>query len=200
MTMQRVGWILLLLLSFQALAGTGALTSEVPPPNTAPTGGDFTLESITGPVSTTEFRGKVILLYFGYTHCPDVCPTALSRMTQALNSLTERELERVVGIFVSLDPKRDSVEKLATYVGYFHDNFIGVTGSSDQVSAVSKRYGVQYRYTAVDDSAMGYVVDHSSAFYLIDQQGELRFALPHETPPETLIGAIRMLFEDISQP
>ncbi len=181
-----------------ANAETGT-KSELQPLSSALTGGDFTLQSIDGPVSTKAFRGKLILLYFGYTQCPDVCPTSFSLMAQALNELDEQELAHISGIFVSVDPKRDSVERLAEYVDYFHPSFIGVTGSPDEISAAAKGYGVQYSFTDASDSAMGYIVNHSAAVYLIDQQGVLRFAFPHETPPETMLGAIRMLFEEAKQ-
>jgi protein SCO1/2 len=143
-----------------------------------------------------EFRGKVILLYFGYTHCPDVCPTSISLMAQALNELSTEEIKQVVGLFVSVDPARDDVHKLAEYAGYFHPNFIGVTGTPEAVAQAARRYGVQYRIIHTDDSAMDYFVDHSTAIYLIDQQGVLRFAFAHDTAPEVLLGAVRMLFEE----
>lgn len=168
---------------------------ERPEQSVAPEGGDFTLQSANGPVSTTAFRGKVVLLYFGYTQCPDICPSSLSLMAQALNELTPAELKRVVGLFVSVDPKRDTTARLAEYVGYFHPNFIGLTGTPEQVAAAAKRYGAQYSFTDAEDSAMGYTVDHSATIYLIDPAGVLRFAFPHGTSPETLLGAIRMLFE-----
>lgn len=190
------GWLLLALLCAAATAGDAVpVKSEIKPLAGAPTGGDFTLESLSGPVSTAQYRGKLILLYFGYTQCPDVCPTSFSLMAQALNELDERELEGVVGIFVSVDPKRDTVERLAEYVDYFHPSFIGVTGDENAISAAADLYGVQYSFTDASDSAMGYIVNHSAAVYLIDQQGALRFAFPHETPPETMLGAMRMLFE-----
>ena len=193
---KTVVWLLITLLCLPALADTGVSKSEIKPLSSAPTGGDFTLESIDGPVSTTDFRGRIILLYFGYTQCPDVCPTSFSLMAQALNELDEQELARVAGIFVSVDPKRDSVGKLAEYVDYFHPSFVGLTGTKEAIDAAAENYGVQYSFTDSSDSAMGYIVNHSAAVYLVDQQGELRFAFPHETSPETMLGAIRMLFEE----
>ena len=196
MTTKVASWLLLVLCCSQSLAGEiGAHPSGIKPLKAPPRGGDFTLESVRGPVSTTEFRGKVIMLYFGYTRCPDVCPTSFSLMAQALNELDEKELERVVGLFVSVDPERDTVARLADYVSYFHPSFIGLTGSQSAVAYAAEAYGVQYGFTDASDSAMGYIVNHSAAIYLIDRQGKLRFAFPHETPPETLLGAIRMLLE-----
>lgn len=190
------GWLWPALLCVPLLAGAEAVISEIEPLSGVPLGGDFTLESLEGPVSTADFRGKLILLYFGYTQCPDVCPTSFSLMAQTLNELDEQELARIAGIFVSVDPKRDSVDRLAEYVDYFHPSFVGVTGSKAAIDRAAERFGVQYSFTEASDSAMGYIVNHSAAVYLIDQQGELRFAFPHETPPETMLGAIRMLFEE----
>ncbi len=162
----------------------------------APTGGDFTLQSVNGPVSTAALRGKVILLYFGYTMCPDICPTSLSFMTQALNDLSEDELEDVVGIFVSVDPQRDNVKKLGDYVGYFHKNYIGVTGTEAEVAEVAKLYGAQYYAVELKDSAIGYSVNHSSATYMIDTKGQLKFIFPHETPPKVMLEALRYLMAE----
>ena len=201
MTMRILGAIasicFLLILSGAVGAEEGRPTSEGGyPQGVVPKGGDFTLQSSAGPVSTRDFRGKVVMLYFGYTQCPDVCPTSLSHMTQVLNELNPQELKEIVAIFVSVDPKRDSPAFLTDYVGYFHRNFIGVTGTPEALAEAAKRYGVQYGFSSEADSALGYTVNHSSVIYLIDRAGVLRFAFPHETSPETLLGAVRMLFED----
>ena len=165
-----------------------------------PSGGDFTLESLTGPVSTRQFRGKVIMLYFGYTQCPDICPTSLTTMTQALNELDEAALEKVVGIFVSVDPERDTPASLASYVGYFHPAFIGVTGAPEAVAAAAGLYGVRYTLTREEGSALDHTVDHSAIIYLIDPSGVLRFVFPHGTSAATLLGATRMSLENSYEP
>jgi protein SCO1/2 len=138
----------------------------------------------------------VILLYFGYTKCPDVCPTSLALITQAINELSGDELKEVVSLFVSVDPKRDTPQSLAEYVGYFHDNFIGVTGSPAEVAEAARRYGAQYHEVELKDSALGYAVNHSSATYLVDAAGELRFVFPHETPPSVLLEGVRYLLAE----
>jgi len=195
-----LAWVLIILSVCNLSIAGEVPSSGEENPNTqqmAPEGGDFTLQSVTGPVSTASFRGKVIMLYFGYTQCPDICPTSLSLMAQSLNELTPGELKKVVGLFVSVDPKRDSVARLAEYVGYFHPNFIGLTGTPEAVAVAAGHYGVKYSFTDSDDSAMGYIVNHSAAIYLVDPSGVLRFVFPHETSPETMLGAIRMLIEKI---
>ncbi len=162
----------------------------------APTGGDFTLQSVDGPVSTKALRGKVILLYFGYTLCPDVCPTSLSFMTQAMSGLTEEELKKVVGVFVSVDPKRDTVERLDKYVNYFHKNYIGVTGTEAEVAEVAKLYGAKYHEVELKDSALGYSVNHSSVTYMIDTRGQLKLIFPHETSPSVMLEGMRYLMAE----
>jgi protein SCO1 len=188
-------------LLFLLASVTSALAADARPKDRVleaevPSGGDFTLQSVNGPVSTEDLRGKVIMLYFGYTKCPDVCPTSLSFMTQALNGLTEEELKKVVGIFVSVDPKRDTLETLDQYVHYFHKNFIGVTGSPEEVAAVAKLYGAKYYEVKLEGSAFGYSVNHSSVTYLIDSKGELKLIFPHETPPSVMLEGLRYLIAE----
>ena len=157
-----------------------------------PAGGDFTLQSANGPVSLADFRGKVVLLYFGYTSCPDICPTSLALMQGALHRLEPAELERVQGLFVSVDPQRDTPQRLAEYTAYFHPAITGVTGTPEAVAEAAGQYGAVYRRVE-SDSDMGYLVDHSSATYVIDPAGELHAVLPHGTPPAEIVAAVRGL-------
>jgi protein SCO1/2 len=161
----------------------------------APPGGDFTLHMGDEKFSLEDLRGKVVLLYFGYTKCPDVCPTSLSYMTQALNGLKEDELKKVVGVFVSVDPKRDTPELLKEYVAYFHPSFIGVTGTEKEIAQAARLYGAQYYEVELEGSAFGYAVNHSAATYLIGPGGELRFIFPHNTPSEVITEAIRYVLD-----
>jgi protein SCO1/2 len=158
-----------------------------------PQGGDFVLESVDGPVALADLRGKVVLIYFGYTWCPDICPTNLVLIAGALKALTPEELERVRVLFVSVDPERDSVERLAEYSGYFHPEIIGLTGTPEQIAEVATLYGAAYRRTELVDSAMGYVVDHSAYSHLVDTQGKLVRNLDHATPSAEIVAAIRAL-------
>jgi len=162
------------------------ISSELP-------GGDFVLHSSQGEFSLKELRGKVVLLYFGYTKCPDVCPTSLSMLAQALNELSEDELKSVQAVFVSVDPKRDNFEVLDEYVGYFHPKLMGVTGSEHEIANAAKSYGAQYEEVALEGSSFGYAVNHSAVTYLITPEGELRYMFPHETPSFVILEAIRYL-------
>ena len=127
-----------------------------------PEGGGFSLQSLSGPVSLTDFRGKVVLIYFGYTMCPDICPTNLSLMSNAFSQLDKQELAKVQGIFISVDPKRDTMERLSEYTHYFHDSIIGISGSAPMIREIADRYGAAYKLVVQENSATNYVVDHSS--------------------------------------
>jgi protein SCO1/2 len=158
-----------------------------------PQGGDFILDSVDGPLDLADLRGNVVLIYFGYTWCPDICPTNLVLIAGALKSLTPEELERVRVLFVSVDPERDSVARLAEYSGYFHPEIVGLTGTPEQIAEVAKLYGAAYRRTELAGSAMGYVVDHSAYSYLVDPRGRLVHNLDHATPSAEIVAAIRAL-------
>ena len=163
---------------------------QSPPLAEPPSGGDFTLESAQGTVNLREFRNQVVLLYFGYTWCPDICPTSLGLASLALDSLTPEELARVQSLFVSVDPERDTLQRLKEYAGYFHPKILGLTGTPEQVARVARQYGAAYR-KVVQVSETGYVVDHSADTYLIDRQGNLVEVIPHGTPPQELVKLIR---------
>ena len=160
-----------------------------------PMGGNFTVEIQDKDLSLQNLQGKVVLLYFGYTQCPDICPTSLSLMTQALNQMTEKELTNVNGLFVSVDPKRDNTTRLEEYTHYFHPNIIGATAEQDEIDKITKLYGASYRIVE-SDSAMGYIVDHSSYTYIIDKKGKLRHSLTHGTHAEEILKVVRELLEE----
>jgi len=192
LSLALVATLLLWSLFFWPPQRSGHSASPATPP-----GGDFTLQSASGPLSLSQFRGKVVLLYFGYTSCPDICPTSLTLMRIALSQLSEEELAQVQGIFISVDPQRDTPERLAQYSSHFHPKIAGVTGSDEQVAEVARRYGAIYQ-RAEGETALGYTVDHSSVTYLIDQQGELRRVLPHGTSPNTILQQVRLLLSATS--
>jgi len=152
-------------------------------------GGDFTLVSADGPVSLSDFQGKVVLLYFGYTWCPDICPTNLALMSAAFGDMKPELLKKVQGIFISVDPDRDSPNRLKEYTNFFHENIIGITGSAEQIAELAGRYGVGYRLVN-QDSATNYVVDHTSETYVIDPRGEWVDSLPHAAPAEDITKSI----------
>lgn len=158
----------------------------------APVGGDFQFNSHRGPVSLSALRGKVVALYFGYTQCPDICPTSLGYLSLALGQLNAEELADFQGLFISVDPKRDSLQRLKEYGEFFHPSILGATGSVAQIDAAVRRYGAAYRISDTG-SEMGYIVDHSADTYLIDRNGKLSAVLPHGTAPETVLAELRRL-------
>jgi protein SCO1/2 len=143
-----------------------------------PEGGDFRLQSADGPFDSRSLRGQVVLLYFGYTLCPDVCPTTLTDMGKAIGSLSREQQQRVRGVFVSVDPARDTVERLRDYAPYFHPRIIGLTASEQELLALTARYGATFRRTPLEDGE-GYSVEHPSSVYVIDPAGQLVQRIAH---------------------
>ena len=169
--------------------------SEVDPPvslSEPPRGGDFTLEGPRGPFRLQEQRGKVVLIYLGYTFCPDICPTNLALMTQALNAMTEEELARLQGVFISVDPERDTLERLAAYTDYFHPSIVAVTGVVNDSPPISTQYGAAYRKIE-GESRGGYLIDHASKTDGIAPDGSLHATLPHATPAREILRVTRQL-------
>jgi len=164
-----------------------------------PSGGDFILQSWRGPVSLTDFRGSVVLLYFGYTWCPDVCPTSLGYISLALDRLTAAEREQVQVLFISVDPERDSLEHLKKYTAFFHARVLGITGKPQQLSRTAQQYGAAYHKVEDGNSSSGYLVDHSSHTYLIGPDGALHGQLDHSTPPDQISKSIRRLLKQPDQ-
>ena len=157
----------------------------------APAGGDFTLQSAGGPVALQDFRGKLVLVYFGYTYCPDICPTALAATAEGLKLLTPEELARVAVVFISVDPERDTPARLKEYAEFFHPAIIGVTGTPEELATIARRYGVFYARQSVETAGGGYVVDHTSDTYVVGVDGKLDGKIAHATPPEQVAAEIR---------
>ena len=155
---------------------------------------DFNLSSAEGVVSLKDLRGSVVLLFFGFTSCADVCPISLATISHAFSNLNDDELKLSKSLFISLDPERDSLEKLKKYTGYFHPNIIGVTGTKKELGMVAEIFGVNFEKKDSPDSALGYVIYHSSTIFVIDQQGILRKTIPHNTNSKLLSDQIRSLF------
>ena len=161
------------------------------PMASAPAGGDFTLQSAGGPVALQDFRGKLVLVYFGYTYCPDICPTALAATAEGLKLLTPEELARVAVIFISVDPERDTPARLKEYAEFFHPAIVGVTGSPEELAGIARRYGVFYARQSVETAGGGYVVDHTSDTYVVGVDGKLDGKIAHATAPEQVAAEIR---------
>ena len=151
-----------------------------------PPGGDFTLTSDQGPVNLGDHRGKVVLLFFGYTSCPDVCPLSLARIGACLSSLEARQAEQVSAMFITLDPERDTPERMSRYAGFFHPGIVGLTGDAEAIEDVTGRYGIGYERSLAPESALGYSISHPDTILLIDAEGALVGEVAGDEGIETL--------------
>ena len=141
-------------------------------------------------MSEQDFAGKPMLIYFGYTFCPDVCPTELSAMSQALDLLGDDAAE-IQPVFITIDPARDTTEQMAEYVAHFYPTMVGLTGSVEQVAGAAKAYRVYYARGPGEDDA--YLMDHSSFIYVMDAGGKYRAHFGPNTAPEEMARRLREL-------
>lgn len=160
-----------------------------------PFGGGFTLTNQDNrPFHLDDVRGRPVLLFFGYSSCPDMCPVTMSRIAGALGRLGSRSASEVVTIFVSLDPKRDTPAVLKEYVGSFSTPLIGLTGSEEEVRRVAAAYHASFE--TVPTGTKNYLLNHTTAIFLIDRQGRLRQYFKFDEDPETLASALRTLLDE----
>ncbi|MGG5809118.1 SCO family protein [Falsiroseomonas sp. CW058] len=153
-------------------------------------GGPFRMTDHTGrAVTEADFAGRFLLVYFGFTFCPDVCPTELGTIAAALDTLGEAG-GRVTPVLVTIDPERDTPEALADYVSRFHPRMVGLTGTPDQVSAIARAYRVFYARVQRPEMTQ-YVMDHSSFIYLVGPDARVRTLFRPETTPEQIAQAVR---------
>jgi protein SCO1/2 len=165
----------------------GTTYSEPYPP--AP---EFTLARESGSFQLAEARGDIVLLFFGYTSCPDICPTTMAELKTALERLGEEKAEHVKVIFVTVDPERDTPERVQEYVNHFDADFIGLSGTEQELAPVWNEYGV-YREIVDGTSAAGYLVNHTARVTLIDQEGNLRVSYGFDTPVENIVHDLQLL-------
>jgi protein SCO1/2 len=158
--------------------------------NREPVGGPFALIDHTGkPRTDADFRGKLMLVYFGFTYCPDVCPTDLQDISLALDKLGAAA-DQVQPLFITVDPERDTAAHLAEYVSLFHPRLIGLTGDAAAIRAAADAYKVYYAKVA-NAAGTDYTVDHSAFIYLMGADGQYLGFFPPGAPPERIAEAIR---------
>jgi protein SCO1/2 len=145
----------------------------------------------------SEMRGNVVLLFFGYTSCPDVCPTTMAELKQALEELDENDAKQVQVLFVTVDPERDTPERVQEYVNHFNSDFIGLSGTESELTEVWKKYGV-FRENVEGNSAAGYLVNHTARVTLIDRDGNLRLSYAFDTPVDSIVHDLKLLFKEKS--
>jgi protein SCO1 len=143
----------------------------------------------------SEMRGKAVLLFFGYTSCPDVCPTTLAELKQALDALDEENARQVQVVFITVDPERDTPERVQEYVNHFNPDFIGLSGSESELVQVWQKYGV-FREIVDGTSTAGYIVNHTARVTLIDQDGNMRISFAFETPVEDIVHDLKLLLKE----
>lgn len=144
--------------------------------------------------SLADHRGKLVLVYFGFVQCPDVCPTALSRQAQVMEMLGA-DADRVRLVFISVDPERDTDEILRAYAGGFDPRFSGWRFDADTTARLARTFKVHYAKVPMKDSAMGYTVDHTALTFVFDTEGRIRLAIRHEQSAESVAADLRRLLK-----
>ncbi len=175
--------------AFSAPDGTSLKAGVFTPARLAP---EFSLRGSDGAeLKLSRYRGKVVLLAFGFTHCTEVCPVTLAVLAKARKQLGATGSELQV-VYVTVDPERDDAERMRKYLSSFDATFIGGTGMAEQLTAVRKNYGIVANKVA---SAGGYSVDHSSSVYMIDREGKLRAMMPYGHSAEDFVHDVKLLLK-----
>ena len=191
-----VSWLIMVLGIAGLLAYVGPTFLKVTPPPTKSSGevligGPFNLVDSTGATVTEKsFEGKYTLVFFGFTHCPDICPTALLVAKNALDSLRKKG-EWVVPIFITIDPERDTPDVVGRYVKNFGSRFVGLTGTQEQIKKAADAYKVFYQRVDDENSGLGYVMDHSGFIYLMGPDGKYVAHFPHTINEKALAEGIK---------
>lgn len=184
-------WPAALVLGAVAACGPGASVELAP----LPIGGEIELLQAGDSVfRLSEHGDEVKLVFFGYASCPDACPTALGRVSR-VEELLGVDAARLFTVFVSVDPDRDSPDRLAEWIGFYGIRGVGVTGPADRVAAVARAYGASYQRVDAA-SAAGYLIDHTTYLYLVDRGGRVRRLIGREDSPETIAGWVRALLAE----
>jgi protein SCO1/2 len=182
-----------------ARSGDGEAGRPLPVPGAStelpilPIGGDFTLTDQSGqPFTLSSLKGKVVLVFFGYTTCPDACPTTLSKLSSATAKLTEAERARVKVIYITVDPERDTPAVMKEHLKYFSVDATGLTGSVEDVSKVAAQFGAHFEKTS-DRTAAGYLMSHTVSVFGLDATGQTRLLMDYEAGVDLVVKEIRSL-------
>jgi protein SCO1/2 len=156
-------------------------------------GGNFTLSSVNGDISLSDYKGKIVLLYFGFVNCSQVCPISMGIMQQTIEKMAAEEVEQIQVLLISVDIDNDNADIVDQYAKRFNQDFIGLTGTLDEINHVVDEYGSYYSPTELKDIDEGRAFRHSSRFYVINRQGELVDAMRHSTTSNELKARLRSL-------
>lgn len=202
---RRTFWTGLAVLATAALLGTVVLVADRLSPQKseqgqgrAAIGGSFSLTDHTGqPVTQDILKGKISLVYFGYSFCPDICPTDLQLIGQALDQMTDEERADAQALFITIDPERDTAQQLAGYVPLFHPQIRGLTGTPEQIDAAAKAYRAYYKKVSAEEAGTSdYLMDHSAFIYLMDRNGTFVRVFGHGVEPAEMIEWFRKVRAD----
>lgn len=164
--------------------------SKMPPSPYPDIHGKFSLRSVDGPVTSKDMLGKVGVIYFGYTHCPDVCPGVLLRIGNALKLLSPDDLAKVFPVFITVDPSRDSPASMAKYAHRFSSHILGLSGSAKEIKAATKSFFIGYKKGAPGKKGK-YIVSHGSYIIITRPDGSIGELLSHSSKPKDIADAIR---------
>lgn len=157
---------------------------------------NFTMMSTTGQqLSLDDFRGRITLVYFGYTFCPDVCPATMSTLSNVMEKLTPAQRELVQVVMISVDPERDTRESLAGYLSHFDPSFIGLVGTKEEIAAAAAAFSVLY-HKHEGTVATGYLIDHTASLAVIDQNGQWRLVLPFGMNRDQIVADLKRLLRE----
>mgnify|MGYP006271110301 CR=1 FL=1 len=163
-----------------------------------PIGGDFELTGDDGrPFTLASQRGKVVLIFFGYSSCPDACPTTLSKLSTAVRKLGD-DGKRVRALYVSVDPERDTPEVLKADLANFTLDAVGLTGTKAQIDKVVEQYGASYKIVLTPQSAAKYTISHTTAVFALDTSGRVRSMFPYEASVDEVVSGIRAILSSAS--
>ena len=185
-------WLGLALLGvLLAAAAVGLYQLGIGQENDEPQGGPIAMPSTQGDFSLTQLGdNEIAIISFGYTYCPDVCPMNQAVKRQALAQLSDAQRERVVPVMITVDPERDTLDRMSEYMQFFGSEFIGLAGSQEQLTDVAERYGVIWRRVEAPESAMAYTIDHSASLFLVNREGEILQRVLYSPTPHGLVSAL----------
>lgn len=179
----------IILIGFIMVSTTEIHGTLINPPKSA---ADFNLQSENGTVTLSNFNNKLLILYFGYTFCPDHCPLTLSKLKNGISKLNPDEASNVQVVMVSVDPERDGIKKISYYIHSFSPDFIGLTGTPAEIKDAAKKYGIYYQKVK-GNYAGGYLIDHTTSILVLDKQGRLCLIWPSNVEPDAIAGDLRLI-------